>query len=116
MKLLQFCDKYEVIHFKEACIKFLKSKLTLANCLELVILANRCQAPDLQECATKTIMKGGKDIRQGDLWNQIKHDFPDIIEELIDKLQNLPCQSRHCTCCGQTHKIQHYCADFEEQF
>ena len=104
-KLLEFCEKYQALNFKEGCIKLLIEALTIKNCLELAILANRYQAPALQECAMDKIVEGGEKIMEGDYWQLIKSDFPDILEGVMKKLycrfKNSYGQKKYCNYCGR---------------
>ena len=121
-KLLKFSEKYQALYIKETCVQFLVLNLNVENCLELAILANQCNAPDLQDDAIKEIIKGGEDLRKLDLWALIKHDFPDIMDNLVRTLQAkyqqnqavlsaLPCQLETCQECGKdTCEVKHYCS------
>ncbi|KAI1705071.1 BTB/POZ domain-containing protein [Ditylenchus destructor] len=86
LELLVLADKYAVIPLKEMCEVFLSSKLTAANVLEFVTLADLHLAAKLKKACVNRLAIDGRAALQSKEWEDLKNKNKDLADELLELL------------------------------
>jgi len=85
-ELLQLSDKYCVSQLTKTCEEFLIEALTIDNCIEMIIKADRFGLNELKENSLKFIVNNLKLLRERNLLEQLpKNILIEIINFISDK-------------------------------
>jgi len=90
LKLLAAADQYALLDLKDICSKYLMRYISVGNCLQTLVIADRVSAPKLKKAAKEFILEN-TDILQGSNWKAELKGNAALLEEMLDGIvQSLP--------------------------
>lgn len=90
LKLLAAADQYALLDLKDLCSKHLMRHISVENCLQTLVIADRVSAPKLKKTAKDFILEN-TDILHNSKWKTELKGNASLLEELLDGLvQSLP--------------------------
>ena len=88
-RLLCAADKYAIAGLKQMCELALASNLCLANCIEILVLADLHSADLLMKLAISFIKSRVFDVIETPEWNEVIETHPHLVAETIHMLASL---------------------------
>ena len=86
--LLAVANQYLLPLLKSNCEEFIINNLTIENCIEMFMLADLHNAPNLKRTAAELFHSHRNEIRKTKSWKTLKISHPDVA---CDVLENLVC-------------------------
>jgi len=83
--LLAASDKYLLVTLKCKCEEFIIKRLTIENCIELLTLADRHNAPHLKRMATEFFRSRRNEIWKTESWITMKTSHPDDAFDVVER-------------------------------
>ena len=83
-ELLIIANKYQILELLALCEKKLLSNITVANVVDLLILADMHNAKDLKQACSKYIYRNSMEVRRTSQWNELKSKFPLLLVDVTD--------------------------------
>ena len=88
-ELLIIANKYQILEMLALCEKKLLSNITVANVVDLLILADMHNAKDLKQACSKYIYRNSMEVRRTSQWNELKSKFPLLLIDVTDFVPDL---------------------------
>ena len=82
--LLKVADKYKQRRLINICVNHLKKIINVQNVMEITTSAYLIDSDDLLKEASKFIFDNRGSIKKTGLWDQIKFQYPGIVEKVMD--------------------------------
>ena len=94
-ELLVASDKYDMPELKEMCVQVLNSTLTVANAVDLLVLADTYGAKHLKMKAIHVIVARSKDVILTPAWKRLSSTHPHLIAEAFETISSHYCRATH---------------------
>ncbi|XP_042412068.1 BTB/POZ and TAZ domain-containing protein 3-like isoform X2 [Zingiber officinale] len=86
LHLLILSHAFAILSLKSTCIKLLEQELTTENVVDVLQLAQLCDAPQLSLVCTRLITKDLKSISVSEGWKTMKKTNPSLEQTLLESL------------------------------